>query len=77
MAIVSTILGIPHEELMDEMKKLKAEELNAEDGRMFAYVYTGDNSSFELQRKVHKMFTGNINMNRMAQLPEIPESCHP
>ena len=58
-----TMPGIPHEELMSEMNKLKAEELNAEDGRMFAYVYTGESSSFELQRKAHKMFTGNIIMN--------------
>ena len=45
------------------MKKLKAEEIKAEDGRMFAYVYTGDSSSFEIQRKAHNLFTGTIHVH--------------
>ena len=43
---------------MEEINKLKMEDVNPEDGRLFAYVYTGDSGSFELQRKAHKLFTG-------------------
>ncbi len=42
------------------MTALKAEEVNPESGRLFAYVYTGDSSSFELQRRAFKMFTGTV-----------------
>ena len=49
---------MPADEILAEMNRLKAEEISPEDGRMFAYVYTGDSSSFELQKKGHKLFTG-------------------
>ena len=55
---VRFVTGVPTEELLDEMKKLKAQEINPEDGKMFAYVYTGEGDSFEAQRKAFDMFTG-------------------
>ena len=42
------------------MNKLKAGEENAEDGRMFAYVYTGNTDTFELQRKAYNLFCGTV-----------------
>ena len=50
--------GIPTEELLEEMLKLKSQEINPEDGKMFAYVYTGEGDTFDAQRKAFDMFTG-------------------
>lgn len=50
--------GIPTEELLEEMTKLKSQDHNPEEGKMFAYVYTGDGDSFAAQRKAYDMFTG-------------------
>jgi hypothetical protein len=50
--------GIPHEELLAEMVKIKESEIDPEDGKMFAYVYTGEGDHFKLQQKAYDMFTG-------------------
>ena len=40
------------------MKKLKDAEINPEDGKVFAYVYTAEGDTFDLQKKAFDMFTG-------------------
>ena len=50
--------GIPSEKLLQEMKTIKAGEINPEDGKVFAYVYTAEGDTFELQRSAFDMFTG-------------------
>ena len=42
--------GIPSGKLLQEMKTIKAGEINPEDGKVFAYVYTAEGDTFELQR---------------------------
>ena len=48
------------------MEQWKAKDINPEDGKIFAYVYTGDGDTFELQTKAYDMFCGQYlsdNMN--------------
>jgi sphinganine-1-phosphate aldolase len=49
--------GVGHDELLAELKKLKAAEKDPEDSRLFAYVYTGNDEHFELQKKAFDLFT--------------------
>ena len=42
------------------MNTLKAAEINPEDGKVFAYVYTAEGDTFELQQKAFDMFSGKI-----------------
>ena len=53
-----SLLGVSSEELLAEMKKLKDAEINPEDGKVFAYVYTAEGDTFDLQKKAFDMFTG-------------------
>jgi hypothetical protein len=46
------------DELMPELEKLKAADINAEEGKIFAYVYTGEGDNFEMQQAAHEFFTG-------------------
>ena len=55
---VISLLGVSSEELLAEMKKLKDAEINPEDGKVFAYVYTAEGDTFDLQKKAFDMFTG-------------------
>ena len=52
------MLGVSSEELLAEMKTLKDAEINPEDGKVFAYVYTAEGDTFDLQKKAFDMFTG-------------------
>ena len=60
-----------HSELLDEMERLKKGEVNAEDGHLFAYVYTADGDNFELQRKAFDLFTGWSLTIRRQYLPVV------
>ena len=45
------------------MKTIKAGEINPEEGKVFAYVYTAEGDTFELQRDAYDMFTGDANIS--------------
>ena len=47
---------MPHKEILEEMKELKAHKASA-DGKMFALVYTKDDEYFRMQQEVFDMFT--------------------
>ncbi len=40
------------------MKEIKSKDENPEDGKLFAYVYTGSDDSFAAQQKAYDLFTG-------------------
>jgi len=50
---------MPADELLAEMTRLLATHKSADESRLFAYVYTGKDDCFELQKKAMSIFTGN------------------
>ena len=51
--------GVPHADLLEELKKLSnADQTDLTEGRLFAYVYTGNDEHFDLQKKAYAMFEG-------------------
>eukprot|EP00118_Oscarella_pearsei_P026722 m.310347 g.310347 ORF g.310347 m.310347 type:complete len:537 (+) comp51007_c0_seq1:154-1764(+) len=49
--------GISHQELLDEMRQLKAQEINPDDGQIFAYVYTAQTEHYKTMEEAYLMFT--------------------
>lgn len=49
--------GLTPAELMTKMEQLRALNQTAGDGRMFAYVYTGEGENFELQKRAFDLFS--------------------
>lgn len=56
MHCCSAQTGVSPEELMEEMKELKARETSMEEGKVFAYVYTTESEHFETLRKAFDLF---------------------
>jgi len=51
--------GVPHLELLEQLKQLSAADKSTlAEGRFFAYVYTGEDGQFDLQKKAYAMFEG-------------------
>ncbi|CAH1773626.1 unnamed protein product [Owenia fusiformis] len=48
--------GVPHDELYKEMEVLKQGEIDPEDGKIFAYVYTAGSENFKIQQKAFSLF---------------------
>lgn len=50
-------MGVPHEELIKELEKLKSNDADAEKGRLFAYVYTTEKDKhLKAVREAYHMF---------------------
>ena len=50
--------GVPHTELLDELQRLAGAGKDASESRLFAYVYTGNDSHFDLQKDAYDLFEG-------------------
>merc|ERR1712226_76807 len=48
--------GVPHKELLEEMEKLKGGDQNPEEGKLFAYVYTAEDDTFDAQTEAYDKF---------------------
>ncbi|KAK2150178.1 hypothetical protein LSH36_419g01016 [Paralvinella palmiformis] len=54
--------GIPRDQLLTEMEKLKGEQ-KPKKGKLFAYIFTKDDETFRLQQKAYDLFTEKTGMN--------------
>lgn len=52
--------GVPHAELLETMQKMKKQETNSDEGKIFAYIYTLSDDHFQLQREAFDLFSEKI-----------------
>ena len=61
--------GVASEQLLEELEELRRSEGQAQDGRMFALVYTGETEHFRLQEQAHQLFSGKHSKLSCLSLP--------
>ncbi len=62
-----SILGVPEDELLDELKKRKDVQVDPHTGKIFAYVYTTEDERFHTIQKAFDMFEFDGNETNTAQ----------
>jgi len=51
-----THTGLSHQELLEELQKRKKAKVDPHTGKIFAYVYTSEDTRFQIVQKVVDMF---------------------
>lgn len=52
--------GVGREALLEEVQKLKTDDNSTKQERLFAYVYTIENESLQIQGEMFDMFAGTV-----------------